>query len=159
MPRNYWRPKSYRARRALEAQRSPAEPIDTLRAAAYAASEARNQENYTWVSDCGVDGMQAQIRHFERLINLVGAADKAWRAVAERDGVPYTPCVDCGWLPSYIAALEMWRAKLAGCCKGEAENCTLLGCTVHGCGPVDTTCPDCGEPLTYSGACSVPCGE
>lgn len=95
-----------------------AEPSDPLRDAAIAASELRNQENYAIIADFGFsdkepgDRERRKLAHFERLINLVGAADKAWRAVAERDGAPYTPCVDCGWLPRYQAAAESLRLQL-----------------------------------------------
>lgn len=86
-------------------------PVDELYETARKLSDDRNKLNYAWVSDCGPDAAQRQIEHYTRLIALVGEADKAWRAVAERDGVPYTPCVDCGWLPRYTAALEHWRAR------------------------------------------------
>lgn len=95
-----------------------AEPVDELLAAANAASERRNQENYAWVADFAPsdkrpgDAERRKLRHYERLIQLVGDADTAWRKVAERDGVEYKPCVDCGWLPRYTAAAEMWRLRV-----------------------------------------------
>lgn len=96
----------YSTRRAMRAYNPVAvQTRDPLRDAAVAASDARNQLNY---AHCGASDLEPArlVEHYTALINLVGEADKAWRAVAERDGVPYRACVDCGWLPRYCEALE-----------------------------------------------------
>lgn len=118
MPRNYWRSKSQRSRRSFEPERVKP-PVDPLYDAARAASTARNLENYAWVADwspsdtCPADAVRRKLAHVERLICLVGEADKAWRAYAESKGEPYKPCVDCGWLPRYTSHAEALRAELA----------------------------------------------
>lgn len=101
----------YKSRRYTETK--PTRPVDALRDAAIAASDRRNQLNYAWISDCGPGWELNYVNHYETLIRLVGEADKAWRAVAERDGVPYVACVDCGWLPRYTEALEAARTRAA----------------------------------------------
>lgn len=91
--------------------------VDLLLEAAKAASKARNELNYAWVADYEFgdgpgDALRRKLAHVLQLIALVGAADKAWRAVAESRGEPYTPCVDCGWLPQYNARATALREEL-----------------------------------------------
>lgn len=164
MTRNYWRPKGQRARRSNTQVGTDrechnmmrCEPVDPLYAAAVAASNRRNQLNYAWVADWSVsdvrpgDAERRKLRHVEELIQLVGEADKAWRRVAEARGEPYTACVDLGWMPRYTARAESLRMQLRAIEAAESSGAISA---------VDSTCPDCGESLTSSGACSVPCGE
>lgn len=123
MPRNHWRPKSSRSRRSFEPERVKP-PVDPLYDAARAASTARNLENYAWVADwspsdtCPADAVRRKLAHVERLICLVGEADKAWRAYRASRGEEYgtRPCntpADLGWLPRYTSHAEALRIELA----------------------------------------------
>lgn len=100
-----------RSNRGYAPAATPETHTDALYSAARALSNQRNELNYAWVSDVGAEGAAKQVEHYTQLIALVGECDKAWRAVAARDGVLYTPCVDCGWLPRYQAALSHWKQR------------------------------------------------
>lgn len=104
---------------------APSAQVDELRDRAVKLSEQRNQLNYAWVTDVGADGAARQVAHYEQLIRLVGDCDTAWRAVAERDGVPYTPCVDVGWLPRYQRGIAYWRDQLTERARRENEEWEL----------------------------------
>ena len=152
MPRPYWRNRYSRSRRPLEVEREkPA--LDPLYVAAREASERRNQLNYAWVADIDRrdvrpgDAERRKLAHVEELIKLVGEADKAWRAYAASKGEPYTPCVDCGWLPRYQERAESLRLQIRAIEAAESSGALAA---------VDQTC-DCGEPLTSCGACSAGC--
>lgn len=86
--------------------------------AAIAASEKRNQLNYSIVSDCGPDVAQRMVNHYSRLIELVNEAVMAWKAYRASIGEEYgtnpsnTPH-DVGWLPRYQEELMAWKLKAA----------------------------------------------
>lgn len=157
MPRPYWRNRYSRSRRPLESERVKP-PVDPLYEAAREASERRNQLNYAWVADIDRrdvrpgDAERRKLAHTLKLIELVGEADKAWRAYRASRGEEYgtTPSntpADLGWLPRYTERAESLRLQIRAIEAAESSGALAA---------VDQTC-DCGEPLTSSGACSAGC--